>query len=116
MNKDSNFEAFDKEWLKLGKKICQVIYTDPHVEKIRQALQKNGFLTLDEKSEFINICDKTKYQIIYEKYGKEDSEGYKKFSKSWEKWFQEKGVASNVRDGWSSGNTNHVFGSPDARV
>ena len=114
MNKDSNFEAFDKEWLKLGKKICQVIYTDPHVEKIRQALQKNGFLTLDEKSEFINICDKTKYQIIYEKYGKEDSEGYKKFSKSWEKWFQEKGVASNENRGQRNSVEHILFGStPD---
>ena len=114
MNKDSNFEAFDKEWLKLGKKICQAIYTDPHVEKIRQALQKNGFLTLDEKSEFINICDKTKYQIIYEKYGKEDSEGYKKFSKSWEKWFQEKGVASNENRGQRNSVEHILFGStPD---
>ena len=114
MNKDSNFEAFNKEWLELGKEICQAIYTDPSVQKIKHALQKNDFLSLDEKSEFINICDKTKYEIIYAKYGGEDTEGYKKFSKNWESWFQEKGVGSAENRGQRNSVEHILFGStPD---
>ena len=65
----------------MGKEICQAIYNNPRMQEIKQALQKNGFLTLEEKSEFINICDKIKYDIIYAKYGAEDCEGYKTFQR-----------------------------------
>lgn len=112
--KSSNFDEFDKEWLELGKQICQAVYTNSTVQKIKQALQKNGFLTLEEKSEFINISDKTKYEIIYAKYGEENSEGYKKFSENWEEWFQQKGVGSSQNRGQRNSVEHILFGStPD---
>jgi hypothetical protein len=112
--KSSNFDEFDKEWLELGKQVCQAVYTNPTVQKIKQALQKNGFLTLEEKSEFINISDKTKYEIIYAKYGDEHSEGYKKFSENWKEWFQQKGVGSSQNRGQRNSVEHILFGStPD---
>ncbi len=107
-------QEFEKEWEQISKEICDAVYNHPEVIKIRRCLEKNGFLTLEEKSSFINISDKTKYDIIYKKYGHEGSEGYKEFSGDWEKWFQEKGVESQKgHDGKS--NVEHImFGStPD---
>jgi len=112
--KSSNFDEFDKKWLALGKQICQAVYNHPEIREIRESLQKNGFLTLEEKSEFINICDKTKYEIIYAKYGDEKSEGYKKFSEDWKAWFQEKGVGSSQNRGQRNSVEHILFGStPD---
>jgi hypothetical protein len=112
--KSTNFDDFNKEWMELGKQICQAVYTHPDIQKIKESLQKNGFLTLDEKSEFINICDKLKYEIIYAKFGDEQSEGYKKFSENWKQWFQEKGVGSNENRGQRNSVEHILFGStPD---
>ena len=110
----SNFDEFDKEWLQLGREICQAVYTNKRTQEIKYALQKNGFLSLEEKSEFINICDTTKYEIIYATYGNADSEGYKKFSLAWEAWFQKKGVESQKDRGPRSSVDHILFGStPD---
>ncbi len=109
-----DFTDFDKEWTRLGREICQAIYTDKGAQKLKHSLQKNGFLTLEEKSEFINLCDNTKYQVIYDTYGKEDSEGYKKFSEAWKDWFQEKGVGSSQNRGQRNSVEHILFGStPD---
>ena len=114
MNKDLNFEEFDKEWIQLGKEICQAIYTNPRTQEIKQGLQKNGFLTLEEKSDFINICDKVKYDIIYATYGGEDSAGYKQFSENWKNWFEKKGVGSSQNRGQRNSVEHILFGStPD---
>ncbi len=109
-----DFEKFDKEWTQLGRVICQAVYTNKRVQEIKHALQKNGFLTLDEKSEFINISDTTKYLEIYKKYGDDKSEGYKKFSQAWEEWFQSKGVGSSQNRGQRNSVEHILFGStPD---
>ncbi len=85
---------FEKEWVELSRQICQAIYTNPKTQEIKNSLQKKGYMTLEEKSEFINISDETKYKIIYEKYGPEGSEGYKQFFEKWNVWFKNKGVVS----------------------
>ena len=108
------FDEFDNEWLELGRKICHAIYKNPRVIEIKASLVKNGFLTLEEKSDFINISDRTKYEIIYETYGKEGSEGYKKFSVAWADWFQNKGVSSQQNRGQRNSVDHILFGStPD---
>ena len=77
-------------------------------------MQKNGFLTLEEKSDFINICDHTKYEVIYRTYGNEGSEGYKIFTEAWRNWFQSKGVESEKNRGQRSSVDHILFGStPD---
>ncbi|MCL5666215.1 MAG: hypothetical protein M1383_00350 [Patescibacteria group bacterium] len=109
-----DIQKFEQDWTKLGIEICQAIYTNPKTQELKNSLVKNGFLTLEEKSEFINICDKTKYEIIYQKYGKEDSQGYKDFSKQWQQWFQQKGVESQKDRGQRSSVDHILFGStPD---
>lgn len=109
-----DFDKFDKEWTQLGREICHTIYTNPKVQEIKASLQKNGFLSLAEKSQFINICDQTKYQQIYEKYGNEGTEGYKNFSASWQEWFQKKGVGSTHNRGQRNSVDHILFGStPD---
>jgi hypothetical protein len=109
-----DFNKFDREWVKLGREICQAIYIDPRIQKLKNSLQKNGFLTLDEKSEFINICDQTKYKVIYAKYGADGSDGYKNFSEEWRQWFQAKGVSSLHNRGQRNSVDHILFGStPD---
>lgn len=114
INNGFNFAEFDKDWLQLGKEICQAVYTNPRMQELKHALQKNGFLTLEEKSEFIGVCDKMKYEIIYAKFGAENTEGYKQFSENWNMWFQTKGVESQKNRGQRSSVDHILFGStPD---
>jgi len=109
-----NYEKFDREWTNLGRKICQAVYTNSRVQEIKHLLQKNGFLSLEEKSEFINICDDTKYDVIYKTYGAEGTEGYEIFSNEWQSWFQEKGVGSSQNRGQRNSVEHILFGStPD---
>lgn len=109
-----DFTEFDNIWSLLGKEICQAIYVNPRSQEIKNSLQKNGFLTLEEKSDFINICDQTKYKIIFEKFGQEGTETYKKFSEAWKEWFQKKGVESQKDRGQRSSVDHILFGStPD---
>ena len=109
-----NLDEFEKEWTALGVEICEAIYKTPRVKELSESLKKNGFLTLEEKSDFINISDKTKYELIYAKYGPEVSEGYKKFSESWKNWFQAKGVSSSQNRGQRNSVDHILFGStPD---
>ena len=109
-----DIDQFEKEWSELGIEICQAVYVKPETQKLKNSLVKNGFLTLEEKSEFINICDQVKYEIIYAKYGPEGSEGYKNFSNNWQEWFQKKGVGSTQNRGQRNSVEHILFGStPD---
>jgi hypothetical protein len=112
MTKD--FIDFEKEWTEVGAEICQALYIKPEIQKVKSALQKNGFLTLEEKSIFIDICDQTKYEVIYKKFGEKDSEGYRDFSKNWQNWFTNKGVKSKEKRTQHSSVDHILFGStPD---
>src|SRR5690348_15595919 len=114
MTQNFDFQQFDDEWSLLGKEICQAIYISPRAQEIKNSLQKNQFLTLEEKSEFINLCDKVKYDLIFAKYGAEGSEGYNAFSKAWMEWFQKKGVGSEQNRGQRNSVEHILFGStPD---
>ena len=109
-----DFNAFDAAWTQLGREICQAIYINPRIQEIKASLQKNGFMTLEEKSDFINLCDQIKYDLIFDKYGNEHSEGYKQFSEDWGRWFKEKGVESQRDRGQRSSVDHILFGStPD---
>ncbi len=114
IDKPFDYKEFDQQWLQLGREICQGVYTDPEIQKIKHSFRKNNFLTLEEKSQFINICDRTKYEYIYKKYGAEGSEGYKHFSAQWAKWFEAKGVGSQQNRGQRNSVEHILFGStPD---
>jgi hypothetical protein len=109
-----DIKAFEILWTEIASEICQAIYVKKEIQIIKQSLQKNGYLTLEEHSKFIDICNKTKYEVIYAKFGHEDTEGYTNFSKNWQEWFTHKGVKSReIRKQQSS--VDHIlFGStPD---
>ena len=109
-----DLEEFERNWTKLGREICQAVYVDPKTQEIKNFLQKKGFLSLEEKSQLINICDTIKYQLIYQKYGPEGSEGYARFSRAWQDWFQSKGVGSSLKRGQRNSVDHILFGStPD---
>ncbi|MEK7617669.1 MAG: hypothetical protein AAB410_00825 [Patescibacteria group bacterium] len=108
---------FETDWTALAVEVCKSIYKHSKIEEYKTNLEKNGFLTLEEKSGFIDICDMVKYQIIYEKYGLENSEGYQKFSRHWKEWFKEKGVESEKNRGQRNSVDHIMFGStPDPAV
>ena len=108
---------FEKEWTALAVEVCKAIFNHPKIKESKANLEKNGFLTLEEKSAFIDICDMVKYSVIYEKYGPEKSEGYQKFSNYWKQWFQEKGVESQKNRGQRNSVDHIMFGStPDPVV
>lgn len=105
---------FEKEWGEVSKEICAAIHANPEVKKIKANLDKNGFLSLEEKSAFINLSDQIKYEVIYKKYGEEGSESYENFSAAWRKWFQEKGVESQKGKNGKTNVEHIMFGStPD---
>jgi hypothetical protein len=105
---------FEKEWKQLCVQICQAVYVSPKAEQLKEALKKKGFLSPEEVSEFIEVCDRIKYEFIYEKYGDHGSEGYLNFSKLWQKWFESKGVSSQKDRGQRNSVDHILFGStPD---
>lgn len=105
---------FEKEWESLALAICHDIYSNPLIQGLKKNLAEKGFLTLEEQSLFIDISDSTKYNRIYEKYGKEGTEGYKKFSEDWQKWFKGKGVSSEQHRRQRNSMDHILFGStPD---
>ena len=108
---------FEKEWQALAVEICKAVYRHAKIQESKAALVKNGFLNLEEKSSFIDICDTVKYEVIYGRYGSENSEGYKKFSEYWKQWFQGKGVESEKNRGQRNSVDHIMFGStPDPVV
>lgn len=109
-----DLNSFEVDWRKLCIEICQTIYIQKEVQKLKHILQTNGFLSVDEKSQFIEICDKFKYQVIEKKFGKEGTTGYVMFSKNWSEWFQKKGVESEHSKGQRDSVEHIMFGStPD---
>jgi hypothetical protein len=114
MNKGFNISEFEDAWRNLSIEISQAIYVIPEIQGLKNSLQANGFLSLEEKSQFIDLCNKTKYKVIQKKYGQEGTEGYYKFSEDWKAWFQSKGVESAHSKGQRDSVEHIMFGStPD---
>lgn len=108
-NSDAN--SFEDIWRKLSIEICQAIYITHEAQKLKAAVQKNGFLSLEEKSEFIDICNRVKYEVIQRHVGKEGTTGYSEFSEHWKDWFQKKGVESAHSKGQRDSVEHIMFGS-----
>lgn len=114
LNNNTDVSDFEKNWRDLSIEICQAIYIQPEIQAVKAALQKNGFLSLEEKSLFIDICNREKYKVIQKKYGPEGTDGYNKFSQAWKDWFQKKGVESEHSKGQRDSVEHIMFGStPD---
>ncbi len=115
MNKVFNSEEFEKEWRALAQKICADVLAHPQIQELKAQLDTNGFLNLEQKSEFITAADKIKYDLIFEQYGSLDSDTYKQFRSFWQEWLKSKGVASMKVQSNTQSNVDHfLYGStPD---
>jgi hypothetical protein len=114
----NSIAEFEVQWKALANQVGKKIVEDPQIVEIKKQLGENGFLTAEEKSTFITIADKIKYDLIYEKYGEHDTEGYNEFKKFWQEWLSVKGVASQQVTNKSQENANHfMYGStPDPEI
>lgn len=83
-------DHFDSVWSELAWKICRAIAADSRMQVLKKELQEKGFLSLEQKSEFIVISDETKYKLIHEQFGEDGSPSYDDFKHQWQAWFTEK--------------------------
>jgi hypothetical protein len=111
----SNVEEFEKEWVALSEEVIRRIFSDPDIIKLKTELREKGRLTIPQRSKFITIVDKLKYEVIFKKYGPAESDGFKSFTRHWEQWLAHRGVARNKPKNLFEENINHLlFGStPD---
>lgn len=108
-------KKFEDEWLIVAKEICHRILEVPEIKAMRDSLKSTGFLTVEQRSAFIGVANKTKYDIIYEKYGKPGTDTFEEFNARWKAWFNDKD--SDTVSHWGRRLTNEehiIFGStPD---
>jgi len=111
----ANVDEFEKEWVFLAEEVIRRIFQDPDIQALKTQLRRAGRLTVAQRSKFITIVDKIKYDLIFKKYGPADSEGFKSFTRHWEKWLAHRGVSRNKPHNLFEENINHLlFGStPD---
>ena len=76
---------FETDWTAKAVEVCKSIYKHSKIAEYKTNLEKNGFLTLEEKSGFIDICDMVKYQIIYEKIRPGEQRGLPKIQQALER-------------------------------
>jgi hypothetical protein len=48
-----NTEDFEQKWQRLSQEICQTIYVNPEAQGLKNSLNSKGYLSLEEKSQFI---------------------------------------------------------------
>ncbi len=107
-------EVFEEIWTQLAEQICDAIYQDPRIQAMKQDFLHKGFLSLEQKSDFITTSDAIKYEIIHKKFGETETVGYKDFVTSWQLWFKNKSGHTPQVSG-KAGIVEHIlFGStPD---
>ena len=111
-----NVEVFEEQWVRLARIICREVYADPLVKTMREKLLKDGFLTLEEKNQFILVCDGIKNKILDEEFGQPGGERFEEFRRHWQEWFKVKSGRHYEGDGGPAEPVvNHIlFGStPD---
>lgn len=106
---------FEKEWMALAKQVCQQILEVPEIKNMKEYLKKNGFLTVEQRGEFIGVANKVKYDLIYEKYGKPGTATFEEFNTRWKAWFNDKDSDAVSHLGKHMTNEEHIiYGStPD---
>ncbi len=108
-------QSFENEWLQVAKEICRRILELPEIQNMRETLKAAGFLTVEQKSTFVGIANKVKYDVIYEKYGKPGTNTFEQFNARWKCWFNDKDGDTVSHWGKRLTNEEHIiFGStPD---
>lgn len=111
-------DEFQQEWIHINEEVINRLMANPEIEKIKQKVRSQGHVQFDDRDEFINLVNKIKYEVIYEKYGSEGSDGYNAFQKSWQHWHNLKATTMPKPENMFEDNIYHLlFGStpnPDA--
>lgn len=108
-------EDFEKEWIQIAETVVNTLMANPEIEKIKQRVRTQGHIGMEDREEFIALVNKIKYEVIYGKYGEADSEGYKMFEKSWQRWHKLRATSIPKPENMYEDNIHHLlFGStPD---
>ncbi len=113
-----DLEEFEKEWIKVAEDVVARLMANPDIEKIKQNVRAQGHVSLEDRDQFINLVNKIKYEVIYERFGPEGSEGYDALQKGWQRWHKLKATSMPKPENMFEDNIHHLlFGStpnPDA--
>lgn len=109
MSTSTEPKQFKDEWFELAKVIAERIYADSEVQHLRQSFEANKKLTFEERSNFITIANRIKYEVIHETYGPDGSESFNEFKKRWRDWYDNKGVISTSQAGRRLTNEEHII-------
>lgn len=123
MTKDNTEPAwdpadFEKQWIALNEKVVDKLLAHEEIQRIKAKVRTQGHITPEDRNEFIDLVNKVKYEIIYNDFGPEGSEGYKQFLKSWQHWQKLRGAGRPQGDNMYENNINHLlYGStPDPDI
>lgn len=108
-------QSFENEWLEVAKEICRRILDVSEIKAMKEHLKTTGFLSVEERSAFIGVANKVKYDVIYERYGKPGTQTFEEFNARWKAWFNDKDGDTVSHWGKRLTNEEHIiFGStPD---
>lgn len=101
-------EAFESEWFMLAEKVCERIYRQPEIQEMKNHFTKDGRLTEAERSNFIAIANRVKYDVIHEQFGDKGSQEFEEFRKVWLHWFNNKKGTSEQLHGRRLTNAEHI--------
>ena len=110
-----DLEEFEKQWIGVAEEVVRQLLANEEIEKIKQKVRSQGHVGVDDRDQFINLVNKIKYDIIYNLFGDQDSEGYADFAKSWQRWHKLRGTSLPKPENMFEDNIHHLlFGStPD---
>jgi hypothetical protein len=63
----ANVEEFEKEWIAISEEVIRRIFESEDIQRLKNKLRSEGHLTIEDRSDFINIVDKIKYDVIFRK-------------------------------------------------
>ena len=100
---------FAEEWFDLAKKVVERIALDSEIMGMKKDFLAHKSLSLEQKSRFIAITNRIKYELIHELYGADGTDSFIKFSLRWREWYDSKGVLSDSQFGRRLTNEDHII-------
>lgn len=116
MHANADFVKFAQEWSDLAKQVVDRIALDPEIVEMKADFLAHKSLSLEQRSRFIYVANRIKYEVMHEQYGDDGTDSFAQFSDRWRKWYDSKGVVSNSQFGRRLTNEEHIIYSstPDA--
>ena len=81
---------FEEQWLKIAEEVCSRILVVPEIQTMRERVKAGVILTPEDRSDFISISNRVKYEVIHELFGLYGTDGFKVFREAWKHWFNNK--------------------------